>query len=106
MRTGKPARRSGGAGALVRSHPGARLAECGGDFALAHLLGDLATKRDRIQAALQGGEVEPFVRGDQIDDAGTGLVCPQRLGLQSLVHLPIMMYGVLPNESPWIYPVP
>src|SRR3954451_19175176 len=57
--------------ASVRRHPGARFAERGGDFALTHLLGDLAAERDRIRAALQRGKIEPFVRGDEIDDAGT-----------------------------------
>ena len=36
-----------------------------------HQLGDLAAQRDRVGAALQRGEIEPFVRGDQIDHAGT-----------------------------------
>src|ERR1700751_3428950 len=56
---------------LLGSHPGARFAERGGDFALAHLLGDLAAQRNRVRAALQRSEIEPFMGGDEIDDAGT-----------------------------------
>src|SRR5689334_20959916 len=55
----------------MRRHPGARLAKRDGDFVLAHLLGDLAAKRDRIRPALQRSKIEPFVGGDEIDDAGT-----------------------------------
>src|SRR5437868_2005580 len=69
---------------LVRRHPGARLAERGGDFALAHLLGDLAAERDRVRAALERGQVEPFVRGDEIDDAGTA-ACPVKPALEQNV---------------------
>jgi hypothetical protein len=56
---------------LVRGDPGAGLALRDGDLALRHQFGDLATQRNRISAAFQGGKVEPFVRGDEIDDAGT-----------------------------------
>src|SRR6185437_316651 len=51
---------------LMRGHPGARFALGGGDLGIRHLLGDLAAHGSGIDAALQRGEIEPFMRGDQI----------------------------------------
>lgn len=54
----------------MRRHPGAGFALGGGDFDFRHHLGDLAAHLNGIGAAFHGGEIEPLVRGDQIDDAG------------------------------------
>ena len=51
----------------MRGDPGAGLALRQGDLDLGHQLGDLAAQLDGFHAALQGGEVEPFMRGDEID---------------------------------------
>jgi hypothetical protein len=56
---------------LVRRHPGPGFALGHGDLDLGHYLGDLAAKLDRVGAAFQGSEIEPFMRGDEIDHAGT-----------------------------------
>jgi len=56
---------------LVRGYPGSGLALGGGDLEFGHHLGDLAAQLDGIAAALEGGEVEPFMRGNEIDHAGT-----------------------------------
>src|ERR1700741_2997308 len=53
----------------MRAHPGAGLALSAGDLPVRHLLGDLATQCDRICAAFERRQVEPFVRGDEIDEA-------------------------------------
>jgi len=54
----------------VRGDPRPRLALRGRDLGLRHLTGDFLAQRHGVLAALQGGEVEPFVRGDEIDEPG------------------------------------
>ena len=69
---------------LIRGHPGAGFALCGRDLDIGHHLGDLAAHGDRIRASLQGGEIEPFVGGDQIDHAGTA-ARPVQAALEQLI---------------------
>ena len=56
---------------LVRGDPGSRLTLRGRDLGVRHLLGNLLAVRDCILAALHRREVEPFMRGNEIDEAGT-----------------------------------
>src|SRR6185503_6352099 len=58
---------SGGAADGRFGEPGAGLALGFGDLAGGHLLGDLGAAFLAAAAAAQGGEVEPFVRLDEID---------------------------------------
>ena len=55
----------------VRGHPGPGFALGDRDLDLGHHLGDLTAKLDRVGAAFQGSKIEPFMRGDEIDHAGT-----------------------------------
>ena len=55
----------------VRGDPGPRFTLRHGDLDFGHQLGDLAPQRNGVGAAFQGCKVEPFMRGDEIDDAGT-----------------------------------
>ena len=65
---------------MRRHHPGPGLALRRGDFDLGHQLGDLAAQRNGVRAALQGCEVEPFVRRDGKDeDDGTASRCATAL---------------------------
>jgi len=54
----------------VRHHPVASFALGNCDFVPRHLVGNLPTHLDCIGAPLQGGEIEPLVRGHQVDSAG------------------------------------
>src|SRR6185312_702984 len=56
---------------LVRDYPVARVALCRCDLDIRHLLGDLAAHDNGVSAALQRRKIEPFMRGNEIDDAGT-----------------------------------
>jgi hypothetical protein len=47
--------------------PIARGALRGDDFALRHLVGDFPPQPNGVAIALHGREIEPFVRGDEID---------------------------------------
>ena len=61
--------------------PGARLALGFGDLAGGHLLGDLGPAFLAALAAVEGGEVEPFVRFDEVDlePVGAGRVSDAEL---------------------------
>src|SRR3546814_15988026 len=52
--------------------PCARLALGFGDLARAHVLGDFGAAHLRFLAAVDGGEIEPFVRLDEIDALAAG----------------------------------
>src|SRR4051795_12023298 len=73
-RTPHPPPLSPGRGEYSRRPPHPRLGEPGaglalgfGDLARAHLLGDLGAAHLTFVAAVQGGEVEPFVGLDEVD---------------------------------------
>ncbi|PAV93416.1 hypothetical protein WR25_20132 [Diploscapter pachys] len=72
--------------ALRHHQPGARLALRFGDLARGHVLGHVGAGIHRVLKARHGGEIEPFVRLDQIDPRprGPGLIAhaevEQRLG--------------------------
>src|SRR5258708_95298 len=51
----------------MRGYPVARGALCRGDLRLRHLGGDLTTQSDCVLVAQHGREVEPLVRGDEVD---------------------------------------
>ena len=61
----------------VMSEPGARAALGFGDFLPRHLVRDVGTAILRLLRTRQGGEIEPFVRGDEINclalSAGPGI---------------------------------
>jgi hypothetical protein len=42
----------------------------GGNLAIRHHLGDFASQGDRVDAAFPRRQIEPFMRSDEIDDAG------------------------------------
>src|SRR5205814_7400625 len=66
-------RKNAGPDAILRSvggDPRPRLALRGRDLDVRHLPGDFLAQRHGVLAALQRGEVEPFMRGDEIDQAG------------------------------------
>src|SRR5579859_5152386 len=54
----------------MRRHPVAGFALGGCDFRIRHQFGNLAAHRDGVAAPLEGSEVKPLMRSDQIDDAG------------------------------------
>ncbi|GCC46523.1 hypothetical protein chiPu_0030359, partial [Chiloscyllium punctatum] len=56
---------------LMRRHPGAGFALGSRDLDIGHLLGDFAAVRDRVGTSLERRQVEPFVRRDEVDHAGT-----------------------------------
>lgn len=52
---------------LVRGDPRSRITLRSGDLALRHLAGHFLAQRDGVLAALERSEIEPFVRGDEVD---------------------------------------
>jgi len=54
----------------VSRDPRPRLALRGRDLGVRHLPGDFLAQRHGVLAALQRGEVEPFMCGDEVDEAG------------------------------------
>src|SRR3546814_3578270 len=61
-----------GRAALGGGQPCARLALGFGDLARAHVLVDFGAAHLRFLAAVDGGEIEPFVRLDEIDALAAG----------------------------------
>src|ERR1700759_331743 len=53
----------------MRGHPRPRVTLRSGDLGLRHLAGHFLAQSNGVLAALQRGEVEPFVRGDKVDQA-------------------------------------
>ena len=71
-----------------------------GDLDVGHHLGDLAAERNGIDAAFHGGEVEPFMRGDQVDDAGAP-ARPVQAALEQYVGDRACFTGVAVSISIW-----
>jgi len=86
---------------LARRHPVAGLALGGGDLDLGHQLGDLAAHPDGVSAAFDGCEIEPFMRGNQVDDAGTA-ACPVEPTLEQHIRDRACFHrrGVIQIEKP------
>lgn len=58
-----------------RCHPRPRFALSGCDFDVGHQSGDFPAQRDGVDSALERGQIEPLVCGDEIDQA----VAPARI---------------------------